>query len=140
MDKRPDRKTTAIAALPGWFSFIRVLRPFSARFCFSLLFPMFCFPRRRSAVSARSALVYRAEVSRTRKQTTPSSDQQGGTTYPGARLLGRSVPFCLCAAVSSASARCVLPGLRSPFCLSASVQFASPGRLPMQKQPHTFET
>ena len=42
MDKRPDRKTTAIAALPGRFSFIRVLKPFSACFCFSLLFPMFC--------------------------------------------------------------------------------------------------
>ena len=31
-----------LAALPGRFPFIRVLMPFSTRFCFSLLFPMFC--------------------------------------------------------------------------------------------------
>ena len=64
MDQRPNRTALTIAALPGRFSFVRVLRPFSSRFCFPLLFPVFCRPRHHSAVSARSAWVYRAEVYR----------------------------------------------------------------------------
>lgn len=99
--KTRESKNEYHTALHGRFSFFRVLKPFSARFCFSLLFPTFCFPRRHGAVSARSRRIYGASLSHNDK-TTCSGIRPAGrdrlfrqhatrTAFP---VLLRSCRFC----------------------------------------------